>query len=110
MLQIQAKGGVELRRLLRGGTSHRKFVGGDRQSLRSGKMRRRWRMIALMDGAEMMAMARFFEQQQGRTGLFVFEDPDSLEIFSPCRFAEDRLWIQEADEGLFRVQLTVDED
>lgn len=72
--------------------------------------RRRW-VIALdmLDETETATLARFFEQQQGRLGVFQFPDPWTGNLVQPCRFGEDNFPMQEESESRCALKLTVEE-
>ena len=92
-------------------TEVKKFLDSTEQRYRgfaAGK--RRW-VIALeqLDESEMARLAQFFEQQQGRLGVFAFQDPWSGTIVPQCRFGEDRFPSLEEYESRGSVRVTVEE-
>jgi hypothetical protein len=72
--------------------------------------KRRW-MIALnlLDETETSALMNFFEQQQGRLGVFEFEDPWTGTLVEQCRFGEDQFPVVESSESRCALQLTIEE-
>lgn len=72
--------------------------------------KRRW-IIALekLDETETARLASFFDQQQGRLGVFEFEDPWTGTVVAQCRFGEDRFPKLEEYESQCSVRLTVEE-
>jgi len=70
--------------------------------------RRRWRIdLSQLNESEASRLAAFFEEQRGRIGQFDFEDPWSGEIISNCRFDQDELLLQTADELDGRMGLVI---
>jgi hypothetical protein len=72
--------------------------------------RKRW-VIRLdrLDETETARLACFFEDQQGRLGVFEFEDPWTGEVVPACRFGEDRFPVQQECETRCSLELTVEE-
>ena len=72
--------------------------------------KRRWSIaLNLLDETETARLTNFFEQQQGRLGLFDFEDPWTGTLVLQCRFGEDQFPVQEESESRCALQLTVEE-
>ena len=72
--------------------------------------RKRW-VIALekLDETETARLARFFDEQQGRRGIFEFEDPWTGTVVAQCRFGEDRFPMIEEGESRCSMQVTLEE-
>ena len=72
--------------------------------------RKRW-VIQLdqLDETEAARLARFFEEQQGRLGVFEFEDPWTGTVVETCRFGEDRFPMLEESESRCGLRLTVEQ-
>jgi hypothetical protein len=62
-----------------------------------------------LDETETSRLARFFEEQQGRLGVFEFEDPWTGTVVEQCRFGEDRFPMLEECESRCGVRVTVEE-
>ncbi len=89
---------------------HRFLTGAEQRYRDFAAARKRW-VIALeeLDEMEMATLARFFDEQQGRLGVFEFEDPWSGAIISQCRFGEDRFGVIEECESRCYLKVTVEE-
>ena len=72
--------------------------------------RKRW-VIQLenLDETETARLNRFFDEQQGRLGVFEFEDPWTGTVVEQCRFGEDRFPMMEHCESRCSLRLTVEE-
>jgi len=72
--------------------------------------RKRWTIhLQQLDETETARLLCFFAEQQGRLGLFEFEDPFSGAVVAQCRFADDRISILEECESRCELRLTVEE-
>ena len=92
-------------------TEVKKFLDGVEQRYRDyAAPARRW-VIALdmLDETETARLARFFDEQQGRLGVFEFEDPWTATVVAQCRFGEDRFPMQEECESRCSLRLTLEE-
>ena len=92
-------------------TEVKKFLDCSEQRYRDfGGARKRW-IIALdkLDETETARLARFFEEQQGRLGVFEFEDPWTGAVVAQCRFGEDEFPTLEEYESQCAVRLIVEE-
>ena len=92
-------------------TEVRKFLDCGEQRYRDfAAARRRWVVsLEMLDETEMARLARFFDEQQGRLGVFEFEDPWTGTVIAACRFGEDRLGVVEEYESRCGVRVTVEE-
>ena len=98
-------------RVERHSTEVRKFLDCGEQRYRDfAAARRRWVVdLAMLDETEMATLARFFDEQQGRLGVFEFEDPWTGTVVTPCRFGEDQFVTIEGSESRCAVRVTVEE-
>jgi hypothetical protein len=69
-----------------------RFLDNSEQRYRdAGTPRRRWVIrLSRLDEGEMAELANFFHKQQGRLGLFDFEDPWTGAVVNDCRFDQDQ--------------------
>ena len=63
--------------------------------------------LDLLDASEIAALKAFFEQQQGRNGVFAFTDPVDSSVHSTCSFADDTFTQQQSAETSNKTTLTV---
>ena len=72
--------------------------------------RKRWIIhLEKLDETETARLARFFEEQLGRLGVFEFEDPWTGTVMPQCRFGEDRFPMVEECESRCALQLSVEQ-
>lgn len=108
-LQLEARRELRVATEIRDGALVQKSVGGKSQRLKAGPLRRFWSIEAVMEGDEISALERLFEQTRGRVGTFEFADPETGDVYPACRFVEDRLRVVETREGEWRVRFTIEE-
>jgi hypothetical protein len=74
-------------------TAVNRFLDSSEQRFRDYRgLRRRWVVrLSQLDETELQRLSEFFIEQQGRSGLFDFEDPWTGGIVSGCRFEDDQL-------------------
>jgi hypothetical protein len=71
---------------------------------------RRWAIaLDMLDETEATRVARFFDDQRGRLGIFEFEDPWTGTVIEQCRFGEDIFPMREEGESRCSLQLTIEE-
>ena len=92
-------------------TEVKKFLDCGEQRYRDfAAARRRWVVdLEMLDETETARLARFFDEQQGRLGVFEFEDPWTGTVVAPCRFGEDQFGTLEESESRCAVRVTVEE-
>ncbi len=74
-------------------TSVSRFLDSSEQRFRDYRgLRRRWVVrLSQLDETELQRLSEFFVEQQGRAGMFDFEDPWTGSVVSGCRFEDDEL-------------------
>jgi hypothetical protein len=92
-------------------TEVHRFLDGQEQRYRDrGAGRKRWVIeLEKLDETETARLARFFDEQQGRLGVFEFEDPWTGSVVASCRFGEDAFPMLEECESRCRLRVTVEE-
>ena len=63
--------------------------------------------LDLLDASEIAALKAFFEQQQGRNGVFTFIDPVDASTHSNCSFADDKFTQQQNGETTNKTKVTI---
>ena len=89
-----------------------RFVDGGEQRFRGyGAALRRWTIrLELLDESELDEIARFFEEQSGRAGIFAFADPWDGTVYPSCSFDDDQLGLEFGDRLRGRTIVTVREN
>ena len=85
------------------------FLDFSRQAYRdTAAVRKSWTItLDLLDSGEVARLRAFFEQQQGRFGVFTFVDPWDNSSHPNCSFADDALTQLQEGEMRNRISLTV---
>jgi hypothetical protein len=63
--------------------------------------------LNLLDAGEIAVLKAFFEQQQGRNGVFTFTDPVDASVHSTCSFADDTFTQHQSSETSNAATLTI---
>jgi len=89
-----------------------RFLDGSEQRFRSyGAALRRWTIrLDLLDEVELVNLQQFFEEQEGRSGVFSFTDPWDGTVYASCSFDTDELALEFSDLGRGRTSVTVKEN
>lgn len=90
-------------------TAVSRFLDSSEQRFRDYRgSRRRWVVrLSQLDEAELGRLREFFAEQQGRSGLFDFEDPWTGSIVSGCRFEGDEMLTVSDGEFDGRTEVTI---
>jgi hypothetical protein len=85
------------------------FVGGGEQRCREyPSALRRWLIdLRMLTSREVSALREFFLSEQGRAGLFEFEDPWDSTVFENCSFESDACEIRWEGEQMGRTRLII---
>ncbi len=89
-----------------------RFLDGSEQRFREyGAPLRRWVIqLDLLDEAELSALERFFQTQQGALGDFSFTDPWDGTEYESCSIADDACAWEYVREGRGRTMLVIKEN
>jgi len=71
-------------------------------------VKRSWTIaLDLLDAGEIAILKAFFEQQQGRNGVFTFVDPVDSSVHNTCSFADDKFIQQQHGETANKTKVTI---
>jgi hypothetical protein len=89
-----------------------RFLDGSEQRFRGyGAPLRRWTIqLDLLDEAELVNLRQFFDEQEGRSGIFSFTDPWDGTVYASCSFDTDELALEFRDIARGRTSVAVKEN